>query len=390
MAMNLSRLTAAAGGWGRRVWGGLGGGLRPMLLKELRARTRGWRSPALQSLYLLALGGVSLGMYALMFRGTRFGSGLTAEVGIQIFSYMALFQVMIIAFVVPALTAGAISGERERRTFDLLLVTRVSPAGMVLGKLVSSILYVILLLLATLPVFALVYFFGGVPLAVLFAVLGLSAASAVAFGAVGLFFSALFKRTQAAAVATYAAVFLLVFGSLVATVVLAAVPRYPPVPYQVPPWTAYISPVYALVAVLPFSGGGVPYDAPMVPFAMPLMQGMMGMMGGGGPWAAVRFARVQWLQGAMPPGTPPPPDLMEPWVYHLAFLGVFTVALLILTMVLVAPVKPWHGLGGRVRRRLRFRRGPGAPLGGEPVGAGASVPGVDPGAAPGAGEAAAP
>ena len=336
MAGKVGAAVAALGRWGRRAWGGLAGGLRPMLSKELRSRTRGWRAPGLLSAYVLALGGVSLGAYALMVRGTRFGGSLPAEVGLQIFSYMAICQVMMVAFVVPALTAGAISGERERRTLDLLLVTQVSPAGMVLGKLLSSLVYVLLLLVATLPVFAQVYFFGGVPLPLLFAVLGLSAAAAVALGAVGLFFSALFRRTQQAAVAAYAAVFLLVFGSVVATAVLAAVPRYPPPPYPVPPWTAYISPLSALLSVLPFSGG-VPFEGPVpVPFL---------------------------LQGQVPPGTPPPPDLQAPWVYHLAFDGALTAALLTLTMLLVAPVKPWHRLGGRLRRRLALRRRPAVPGG---------------------------
>ncbi len=358
MAVRVGSAVAALGRWGRRAWGGLAGGLRPMLLKELRARTRGWRSPGLLSAYLLALGGVSLGMYALMVRGLRFGGSLPPEVGLQIFSYMALFQVMMVALVVPALTAGAISGERERRTFDLLLVTRVSPAGLVLGKLLSSLVYVLLLLVATLPLFALVYFFGGVPLPVLFAVLGLSAAAAVALGSLGLFFSALFRRTQQAAVAAYAAVLLLVFGSMAATAILASVPRYPPPPYPVPPWTAYVSPLYALASILPFSGG-VPFEGPMpVPFLLPFQQLVMGMMGGQGVWEAVKFARIQWLQGQAPPGAPPPPDLHAPWVYHLAFDGALTGVLLVLAMLLVAPVKPWHRLSGRLGRRLPWRRRP--------------------------------
>lgn len=337
---------------------GLAGGVRPMLAKELRSRTRGWRSPAVISLYLLALGGLSLGMYALMARGARFGPGLAADVGLEVFRFMALFQLMLMAFIVPALTTGAISGERERRTFDLLLVTRVSPVGIVLGKLLSSILYVLLLLAVSLPVLAVVYFFGGVPLGVLFTLFGLCAATAVAYGAVGLFFSALFKRTQVAAVATYATVLFLVFGSVVVTAVLSAIPRYPPPTYPVIPWTAYLSPLSALASLLPLGGmggGGMEGPGPM-PIMIPLLSGLMGFMGGPGPAVAMKMARARWVGGERPPGMPEPPEMLDPWAYHLMFDAAMAVVLLALAALLVAPVRPWHGLRGWIGRRLGFRR----------------------------------
>src|SRR6185295_9683946 len=110
--------------------------------------------------YLLLLSGGVLGFLYLV----RLGMGvIPPTLGSQLFSSLALGAVLLLAFITPALTAGAVSGERERRTLDLLLVTRASPLGLVLGKLAGSLLYVLFLLLAALPAFALVYLYGGVP-----------------------------------------------------------------------------------------------------------------------------------------------------------------------------------------------------------------------------------
>ena len=62
----------------------------------------------------------------------------------------------------PASTAGAISMEREKQTMDLLAVTPISSLAIVLGKLLSALSWILLLLLASIPVVALVFTFGGV------------------------------------------------------------------------------------------------------------------------------------------------------------------------------------------------------------------------------------
>lgn len=351
----MKRVSGLARAAGRRLLAGASHGLRTMMVKELRSRTRGWRSPLVISLYLLGLGGLSIGMYALMARMARFGGpGVSPEIGLQIFSTMAVFQLLLIAFIIPALTAGAISGERERRTMDLLLVTRMTPAGIVLGKLLSSIGYILLLLVSSLPVFCLVFYFGGIPPGVLGMVLAISAAAAITYGTVGLFISALLKRTQAAAVATYAIVFGLVFGAMMATQILGQVPRFPPEPFPKPPLTAYVSPLYALTSVLPNGGMGME-GGPMLGPLTSILPFLGGGFGGPPVWAFARKGvdmMVVGMGGApAAPGMPQPPKLPDPWVYHLMFDGALVLVLILATMILVAPVKPWHRLGGRLRRR---------------------------------------
>ncbi|MDQ2965471.1 MAG: ABC transporter permease, partial [Chloroflexota bacterium] len=113
----------------------------------------------------------------------------------------------------PAFTAGAISLEREKQTLDLLATTPISSLSIVVGKLLSALTYLFILIFASIPMTAVVFVFGGVSpddvvrgYVVLFA-------TAIGLGSVGLFFSALMKRTQAATIATYFGVLFVTLGS---------------------------------------------------------------------------------------------------------------------------------------------------------------------------------
>ena len=118
-------------------------------------------------------------------------------------------------------TLDRISLEREKQTLDLLTTTPISSLAIILGKLLSALSWVFLLLLASIPVTALVFTFGGVGPEDLVRSYVVLFATAIAFGSMGLFVSAFVKRTQAATVinlvttivVTAGATFLFVFWS---------------------------------------------------------------------------------------------------------------------------------------------------------------------------------
>jgi ABC-type Na+ efflux pump permease subunit len=58
--------------------------------------------------------------------------------------------------------AVAVSTEKDRRTLELLLVSRLTDRELVSGKLAASLVRVLLLLLAAVPMFAIAALFGGV------------------------------------------------------------------------------------------------------------------------------------------------------------------------------------------------------------------------------------
>ena len=73
-----------------------------------------------------------------------------------------LLQLVLTGWLVPVFVAGVIAGERERRTLDDLLTTRLSSAEIVLGKLAAGLLQYFACLATGFPVVGLLPLVGGV------------------------------------------------------------------------------------------------------------------------------------------------------------------------------------------------------------------------------------
>src|SRR6202165_5083696 len=227
----------------------------PIVAKEYRSRMRTWRSPLAMSIHILLLGGVGWALFARQAGSSfyAFNSGLAANYGHQLFLYLVMFQMGLIAFVTPALTAGAISGERERQTIDLLFVTRIPPFSIVWGKLIASMSFVLLLLLLSVPIFSLVFLFGGIELDQVLTSFLVTLVTALTLGLIGIAFSAIFPRTLPSTVAAYGVGFVLLAGTYVYGLVFPTVidPSSTTVATvaPAPPAITYLSPIESLVAI---------------------------------------------------------------------------------------------------------------------------------------------
>ncbi len=222
--MNLSRASIRRAGpsFGRAF-----GGISAIGTKELRGRMRGRRAFVALTFYLGILAGFAWMLEALQasaFQSNGFGGAnyQSAQIGTGIFAGLLVLQTLLILVLAPAFTTGAISQEREKQTLDLLVTTPVSSLSIVLGKLFSALAWAFLLVIASIPLTAMVFVFGGVApedlvrgyIVLLVEVFGL--------GCLGLFFSALLKRTLAATIATYAVVLAMTVGASFVYIFLSA------------------------------------------------------------------------------------------------------------------------------------------------------------------------
>ena len=204
----------ASGGL-RRTAGGVGA----VGVKELRGRMRGRRAFVILTLYLVLLAGFAWMLELIMERTTSSGFGgnaafASAAVGQGIFAGLLMLETLLVAFLAPMATAGSISLEREKQTLEMLAATPITSFAIVLGKLLSALIYVWLLIAASIPLTAVVFVFGGVaPDDVIRAYLVLIV-TALGFGAFGLFCSSLVKRTQAATAVTIFGVLAVSMGTL--------------------------------------------------------------------------------------------------------------------------------------------------------------------------------
>ena len=195
-------------------------GISAIIVKELRGRMRGRRAFIIITIHVLLLALIGWMLMRILEErsaGMSFGGQVnyaSASIGRGIFIGLMLVQTLMVAVLAPAATSGAISSEREHQTLDLLAVTPISSIAIVLGKLVSALAWLFVLILASIPVTALVFVFGGVAPDDMVRAYIVLFATVIGLGSVGIFFSTLTRRTGASTGLTFVATLALVVGSL--------------------------------------------------------------------------------------------------------------------------------------------------------------------------------
>lgn len=197
----------------------------PVILKELRGRMRGNRAFVVLTVYLSLLSIFTVLLYLAYAANSRATLSPNQQlVGKIVFGGVVGIELFLVCFIAPAFTAGAISGERERQTYDLLRTTLLPARALVLGKLTAALLFIILLLLAAVPLQSLAFLLGGVAIEEVLIALAVLLTTALGFGSVGIFFSSLMQRTLGASVLTYAVALFATLG--LPLLLLIALPLY--------------------------------------------------------------------------------------------------------------------------------------------------------------------
>jgi len=183
----------------------------PVITKELRGRMRGSRAFILLTCYL-ALIALFIGLIYLFASSSapimRWDPGYRQGLGKALFGAVVLLELLLVSFIGPGLTAGAITSEREHQTLDLLRISLLSARSLVLGKLGTAFVYLFLLILTALPIQSLAFLLGGVGLGEMIVSSLMLVVTAFAFCALGIFFSSFMKRTLTSTVSSYAAILL--------------------------------------------------------------------------------------------------------------------------------------------------------------------------------------
>ena len=174
----------------------------PVLIKEIKLRFRSLKSFTGILFYLIAMSIFVFGfiMLTTSFTGTGY---FRPEESFFMFSMLTYIQLGLILFITPGLTAGAISTEREKQTLNILLTTSQTSFQIIIGKLTSSISFLLLLLVAGLPIYSLVFLFGGVSPGQLGIIFLFFFLTMLAIGGIGIMYSTIIRKTIVAMIATY-------------------------------------------------------------------------------------------------------------------------------------------------------------------------------------------
>ncbi|HQV70193.1 MAG TPA: ABC transporter permease [Thermoflexales bacterium] len=200
--------------------------LNPLLRTELRRRFRNARSFGALTVYLAVVSGLALALYlgvAISNANGPTGGGIESgrAAGTSLFYITSGLLLVLVCFIGPLFSVGAIAAERENATLDALRMTPLPAREIVLAKFASAYGYVVLLTLVTLPIFALVLIIGGVEAAEIAVVLCVILCAGFAFTALGVLASAISKTRMTAAILTYTVVLLLVMGTAIFSLIAA-------------------------------------------------------------------------------------------------------------------------------------------------------------------------
>jgi hypothetical protein len=196
------------------------------------------------------------------------------------FEVLAILLLGLVAFIAPGASTGSIAGERERGTLQLLQITLLKPQSIVLGKLAASLGYVLLLLVASLPLFTVALILGGVTPGQAARGLVVITALAIFLATVGTYLSSLARRTLHATIGTYAITFVLLFGTIL-TYGAERIARSSGLPQLADrPVSTYLNPFAALADAVVDPRGGSFIPSPlsvarqMIPSFVPGVGGM--------------------------------------------------------------------------------------------------------------------
>lgn len=185
----------------------------PVYKKETMVSARSFRL----ALILMVFNGILASVALLNMYSTLEQVQVTAEIQyssfLDLYMFVAVLEFVMLVFIMPALTAGSISGERERQTLDLMLATKMTPAQIVLGKLAASLSTMVLLIVSSFPILAIVFVYGGVTMKDIGLLLVCYLAAALFVGSLGVCCSALFQKTTLSTVVSYGLMILVVIGT---------------------------------------------------------------------------------------------------------------------------------------------------------------------------------
>ena len=172
----------------------------PVLQRELISNLRAPRAFLLMLVYQIALASVVLIAYP---RDTKIDLSRESASAQRLVDFFFVGQFAIASLMAPSFTAGAITGEKERKTYEMLLASPLRPWIIVSGKLIAALAHLVVLVSGSLPIIMLCLPLGGVSIyELLAAYVGLLSAIFL-FGSISMYCSSYFKRTSASLVVSY-------------------------------------------------------------------------------------------------------------------------------------------------------------------------------------------
>lgn len=187
--------------------------VNPVYKRENMVSARSFRLPLILLVFNGILGIVALlNMYSVIAQ-VKISASIQYSSFLQIYIFVAAIEFGLLMFIMPAITAGSISGERERQTLELMLTTQMTPWQIVSGKLMSAFSTLFLLIVTSFPILAIVFVYGGVTMMDMAMLMLCYVTVALFTGSLGICFSSVLKKSTLATIVSYGTLAVVVAGT---------------------------------------------------------------------------------------------------------------------------------------------------------------------------------
>jgi ABC-type transport system involved in multi-copper enzyme maturation permease subunit len=158
----------------------------PVFTREAVTLPRRTRFFIVRTLYVAILFGLMVTTWLILIGNQEVrNTGDWARFGGKLFAIIAPLQLAIVTLLSSLVAAAAVAQEKDRRTLVLLLLTRLTNSELVVGKLLASMLTVLTMIFATVPLLFIAALLGGVSPGQIFRVCAITLVSALAAGSLG-------------------------------------------------------------------------------------------------------------------------------------------------------------------------------------------------------------
>ena len=230
--------------------------VNPVLRNESKISVRSIKFTLMIFAYIAVLS-VAVMIYYSSVNEAIFSNGLYLESSKLFYVVMAIGQAILLLFIVPALSSTAICSEREKQTLDILLSSKLTPLQIIIGKVSASSLRVIILIISTMPLYAIGALIGVVKISNILSLIVFFIVNTIFVSSIGVFVSTYIKTSKVSTALSYALVLFIYIGIIVITWAILMITVYKmsmsgntltTVPKASP--IVYLSPVVGFVSLL--------------------------------------------------------------------------------------------------------------------------------------------
>lgn len=230
--------------------------VNPVLRNESKIAVRSIKFTLMIFAYIAVLS-IAVMIYYSSVNQQVFSNGLYLQSSKLFYVVMAIGQAVLLLFIVPALSSTSICSEREKQTLDILLSSKLTPLQIIIGKVSASSLRVIILIISTMPLYAIGAIIGVIKISNILELIVFFIVNTIFVSSIGVFISTCAKTSKVSTTLSYALVLAIYMGIIVITWVILIITIYnkdmsgtalTTMPKALP--IVYLSPVVGFVSLL--------------------------------------------------------------------------------------------------------------------------------------------